>query len=160
MLLADFQVKRDTAANWASNNPTLLAGVLGYDSTNRAWKLGDGSTAWNSLPRFRIPELVTTTTSTTSWTINADITDVAIQTALAGDLTINAPTGTPYDGQSILLRIRDNGTAHALVFNAVFRFEFGFAAPATTVINKWLYLAVFYNLPDTKWDAVPMVRQV
>jgi len=41
--------RRDTAANWTSANPTLLAGELGYESDTGKWKVGDGSTAWTSL---------------------------------------------------------------------------------------------------------------
>lgn len=42
--------RRDTAANWASANPVLASGEWGYDSTNKIAKIGDGTTAWNSLP--------------------------------------------------------------------------------------------------------------
>lgn len=41
--------RRDTAANWTAANPTLLAGELGYESDTGKWKVGDGSTVWNSL---------------------------------------------------------------------------------------------------------------
>ncbi len=41
--------RRDSAANWTANNPTLLAGELGYESDTGKWKVGDGSTAWTSL---------------------------------------------------------------------------------------------------------------
>lgn len=41
--------RRDTAANWASANPTLSSGEIGYDITNKQFKVGDGSTAWSSL---------------------------------------------------------------------------------------------------------------
>lgn len=43
------QQRRDTAANWASANPTLLSGELGYESDTGKWKVGNGSTAWSSL---------------------------------------------------------------------------------------------------------------
>jgi hypothetical protein len=43
------QIRRDTAANWASANPTLAAGESGFDTTNQRFKIGDGSTAWSSL---------------------------------------------------------------------------------------------------------------
>jgi hypothetical protein len=41
--------RRDTAANWTAENPTLLAGELGLESDTGYWKVGDGSTAWTSL---------------------------------------------------------------------------------------------------------------
>ncbi len=46
------QLRRDTATNWASENPVLLEGELGIelDSNRNRIKIGDGSTAWNSLP--------------------------------------------------------------------------------------------------------------
>ena len=47
-----FKIRRDTAANWSSNNPTLAAGEMGLDQTNNFIKMGDGSTAWNSLAQF------------------------------------------------------------------------------------------------------------
>ena len=47
-----FKLRRDTAANWSSNNPTLGDGELGFDRTNVYLKIGDGTTAWNSLGQF------------------------------------------------------------------------------------------------------------
>jgi len=41
--------RTDTAANWTGENPTLLSGELGFESDTGKAKLGDGSTAWNSL---------------------------------------------------------------------------------------------------------------
>lgn len=42
-------IRSDSAANWREVNPTLLKGELGYDETNKKFKVGDGTTAWNSL---------------------------------------------------------------------------------------------------------------
>lgn len=46
------QVRRDTAANWTSRNPTLAQGEPGYDLTNAVLKFGDGITPWNTLAAF------------------------------------------------------------------------------------------------------------
>ena len=43
------QLRRDTAANFTSANPTLAAGELAYETDTRKIKAGDGSTAWTSL---------------------------------------------------------------------------------------------------------------
>ena len=43
------QLRRDTAADWTSNNPTLSAGEFGWESDTNRFKIGDGSSAWNSL---------------------------------------------------------------------------------------------------------------
>ena len=46
------QIRRDTASNWSSNNPTLAAGEQGWESDTNKMKVGDGTTAWNSLSYF------------------------------------------------------------------------------------------------------------
>lgn len=46
------QIRRDTASNWSSNNPTLSLGELGFVIDTSQLKIGDGSTLWNSLPYF------------------------------------------------------------------------------------------------------------
>jgi len=43
------QQRRDTAANWTSNNPTLAAGEIGFESDTNQFKIGDGTTAWTGL---------------------------------------------------------------------------------------------------------------
>lgn len=42
-------VRRDTAANWTSANPTLASGEHGFETDTGKFKIGNGSTAWNSL---------------------------------------------------------------------------------------------------------------
>jgi hypothetical protein len=43
------QLRNDTAANWASANPTLAIGEVGVERGTGQFKIGNGSTAWNSL---------------------------------------------------------------------------------------------------------------
>lgn len=45
----ELRLKRDTAANWTSNNPTLEAGRPGYETDTGRLKIGDEATAWTSL---------------------------------------------------------------------------------------------------------------
>jgi len=47
-----FQLRRDTSANWTSANPVLAQGEFGFETNTGAIKLGDGSTAWNSLAYY------------------------------------------------------------------------------------------------------------
>jgi hypothetical protein len=44
------QIRRDTAANWQSNNTTLLDGEWGYVKDTNIFKIGNGSTQFNFLP--------------------------------------------------------------------------------------------------------------
>lgn len=43
------QLRRGTAANWTSANPTLAAGEVGVETDTGYAKVGNGSTAWTSL---------------------------------------------------------------------------------------------------------------
>jgi len=42
-------MRRDSAADWTSENPILLEGEIGYETDTRRMKIGDGSTAWSNL---------------------------------------------------------------------------------------------------------------
>ena len=78
-------LRRDTAANWTSGNPVLASGELGYETNTGKFKIGNGSTAWNSL----------------SYTVNAAMSGVTLNDV--GDVTITSAA----DGDFL----RWNGTA-------------------------------------------------
>ena len=46
------QLRRDTAANWVSSNPTLRAGEIGIETDTLKFKVGTGSTPWNSITAY------------------------------------------------------------------------------------------------------------
>ena len=48
--------RKDTAANWTAANPILLSGELGYETDTKKFKIGNGSTNWNSLTYLPIPD--------------------------------------------------------------------------------------------------------
>lgn len=54
---AQIQMRRDTAANWTSTNPTLAAGEIGYETDTNGVKVGDGTTGWTSLGYVMMPYL-------------------------------------------------------------------------------------------------------
>ena len=43
------QMRRGTTSQWSTANPTLAGGEVGVDTTLTKFKVGNGSTAWNSL---------------------------------------------------------------------------------------------------------------
>jgi len=47
------QLRRDTAANWVSNNPILLSGELGIETDSLKFKIGNGS-RWNSTTSYAL----------------------------------------------------------------------------------------------------------
>lgn len=98
------------------------------------------------------------TASSATPTPNADTDGQFNLTALAANATFGAPTGTPTGGQKLMIRIKDNGTARTLAYNAIYR-AIGITLPTTTVINKTLYIACVYNAADTKWDAIATAQE-
>lgn len=44
------KIRNDLAANWSNNNPILAQGEFGLENNSFLLKVGDGVTAWNSLP--------------------------------------------------------------------------------------------------------------
>lgn len=78
----------------------------------------------------------------------------SFQTSNAGTLTIAAPSGTPYEGQALTLRIKTTAGAQSYSFNAIYRFSTTVAAPVTSSNNKWDYVGLRYNAVDSKWDVV------
>lgn len=51
-MAVQIQLRRGTAAQWTSANPTLASGEVGFETDTNKEKIGDGTTAWNSLPYF------------------------------------------------------------------------------------------------------------
>jgi hypothetical protein len=49
MAIRRILIRRDTAAAWTASNPILGSGELGGETDTGKLKLGNGSTAWNSL---------------------------------------------------------------------------------------------------------------
>ena len=100
--------------------------------------------------------LITRTTSaasSTTLTINADTTDQSVLTALASNLTISNPTGTPFDGQLILIAIKDNGTIRTITLGSNILDIFG-QVPATTTAGKWTYIGLRYNTSAAAWHVL------
>lgn len=67
-MLLQIEIRSDIAAEWTSNNPILLNGEIGLEtdttvntSTSKLYKgkIGNGTTAWNSLPYFSISHPIT-----------------------------------------------------------------------------------------------------
>lgn len=48
--MTKIQLRRDTAANWSTNNPTPSAGEPCFETDTGKLKIGDGITAYNGLP--------------------------------------------------------------------------------------------------------------
>lgn len=106
------------------------------------------------------PRIVTATSYTTDTGTSLDVStcDEFDITALAGNLKFNNPSGTPVNGQKLIIRVKDNGTARALTYDTQFRASSGLALPATTIVSKTLYMGFIFNSADTKWDLLAVLN--
>ena len=100
---------------------------------------------------------VTSVTSTATLTIDSSTTDQAVITAQSGNLTIASPTGSPVDGQKLIIRVKAVGTS-VITWNAIFR-QIGTTLPTPTTAGKTIYVACIYNSLDTKWDVVAVAEE-
>jgi hypothetical protein len=66
-VVTQIQIRRGTAAQWTSANPTLAAGEFGYESDTGKAKIGNGSSAWSSLS-YALTGAAGTVTSITAGT--------------------------------------------------------------------------------------------
>lgn len=103
------QIRRDTSANWTSVNPTLAQGEFGYETNTGKIKIGDGSTAWNSLAY--------------SFDFVSGVTDHGLLTGLGDDdhtqylntTRHSAISGNPHGTTAVQVGADPSGTAAAAV---------------------------------------------
>lgn len=137
-----------------TGDQTSIVGITGTTAQfNTALTDGDFATlaGTETLTNKRVSKRVQTITSTATLTPSWDTDDNIIITAQAAALTIANPTGTPTQGQTIMVRLKDNGTARAITYGSVYR-AFVVALPTTTTASKTLYLGLVANTTDTKVD--------
>jgi hypothetical protein len=99
-----------------------------------------------------------TVASSATPTPTGDTADHYTVTALAAAAELQAPSGTPTDGQGILIRIKDDGTPRALTYVAAYR-AIGVTLPTTTAASKTIYLGCVYNSADSKWDVIGVAEE-
>jgi hypothetical protein len=103
-VVTQIQVRRGTAAQWTSANPTLAAGEQGFETDTLKLKIGDGSTAWNSLA-YVATGATGTVTSITAGTGLSGGTITSTGT-VAIDATVATLTGTQtLENKTILLPV-------------------------------------------------------
>jgi len=138
-----------TGADSTVTGPTGYTGYTGYTGDTGAESVTLTNTV--TLTNKRITERLVTTTDDATSVIDIDTTDVYELTAVANATTFTL-TGTPTDGQKLIVRFKDAGTTKGLTwtgFTAV-----GITLPTTTVVSKWHLVGCIYNLGATTWDAV------
>lgn len=131
---------------------TIAPGTAGFI-------LSSDGTTWSSQPLTRMNSVASSATPA----INTDTTDQFNITALAvaitsmsaaGDTPAGNLTGTPRDGQHLMIRIKDNGTARAITWGPKFLSSGVATLLATTVISKTHLVGLIYDSAAAKWVCV------
>lgn len=115
-----------------------------------------GTTDTQTLTNKSITPRIVSVASTGTIQPNGSTTDQYEVTALAVNPTINGASGTVVDGQKMILRIKDNGTARSLTWtisSGNYR-AVGTILPSTTTVNKTMYIGCIYNSADSYWDVI------
>jgi hypothetical protein len=144
------------AAPATTTTGTGVVTALGNNANAAAGFTTGSGTA--TLTNKRIDPRVTSAASAASLTPDISAADVYAYTALAANLTINAPTGTPVDGDKLIFRLLDNGTSRTLTWNATYT-VIGVTLPTATTINKTTYVGCIYNANNTRWDVIAVTTQ-
>jgi hypothetical protein len=130
--------------------------ILIKDGTTSRWRIIGSSVGTVSVPVTR----VTSITSSATPTPNADTDDLLDITALAVAAAFATPGGTPVNGQKLMLRIKDTGTARALTYSSAY-VAGGAPLPSTTIISKTLLIGLLYNTANAlnKWMCVAVSQE-
>ena len=88
-VVTQIQVRRGTASQWTSTNPTLAAGEFGFETDTNKLKCGTGATAWTSLSYINNDGDITGVTAGTgiSGGGTSGTVTVSIDTSVTADLT-------------------------------------------------------------------------
>jgi hypothetical protein len=138
-------------ANLTANLISDVATIRGYDPINHA---NAAYAAANTAATAYITPRVVVITDGTTVTMNADTTDMATQSnsQTAGILTIASPTGTPSNGQKLILRLLSANT-QTFSWNSAFQGSTDLALPtASSGSNKYDYMGFIWNSTNSKWQ--------
>ena len=128
--------------------------TLGWTGTLADSRITSAST-WNAKADYAPRVQSVTSSATVTPTSTNDLVKI---TAQATGLTIANPTGTMSEGQAMIIRIKDNGTAQTIAFGTNYR-AIGVTLPTTTTISKTIYIGLVWNDTDTKFDVLGINTQ-
>jgi hypothetical protein len=89
-----------------------------------------------------------TSAATVTPTINT--VDQVIVSAQAEALEIANPSGTPENGQALLIHVKDDGTPRAITWGAIYQ-AMDESLPTTTIAGKLMVFGFQYSTLLTKW---------
>ena len=157
---------------WASRTPAQVRATLGlvvgtnvqaWDADLDTWATKTppsgtpvGTTDTQTLSAKRVTPRVATISSSATPTLNTDGADVGNCLALATNVTSMTTnlSGTPTDGDRLLLRFKDTGTAKTIIWGASFQSSGVAPLLATTVGGKTHHVGLIYDGAASKWTCL------
>lgn len=120
-VVTQVQVRRGTASEWTSANPTLASGEWGFETDTLKVKIGNGATAWTSLAYQGAGDVTLSGTQTLT---NKTLTDPKI------NLAFNADSGSGYtavlaDNGKVVTMNNGSGNTFSIPTNASVAFPIG-----------------------------------
>ena len=155
-----------TISNFSSAADARISAAVGvtvqaYDSDLTAFAAKTaptgavvGTTDTQTLTNKRVTPRVGSTTSSATPSINIDSYDQYNITALAAAVTGVTVTGTPTDGQKLLVRIKDNGSPRAITWGSSFVSSGTATLLSTTATSKTHLVGFIYDSTAAKWVCV------
>jgi hypothetical protein len=147
-----FPASGDNFSNLGADAAQALAGfyVLNY------YCIDDGVWYFSLVANTGFPNsLVRTVASGSTLDFYMSLANTYTVSALAANLTLNAPQAVFGTGQVLNLYINDNGTSRTLTWDGVFR-GLVYDLPAKTSTGAQMFLQFIYNANDTTWYLVAM----
>ena len=148
----DTTLSRLSAGVLAVEGAAVLTTATGLDTENADPAVINeqvvGISAVQSITNKRIKPRTSSSTSNASLTPDVSTANVYYRTTQTTGLTINAPTGTPIIGETIVIYV-DSAGAQTLTIDATYK-VFGAAFPASTTAGKTFMMSAQYNGTDWK----------
>jgi hypothetical protein len=138
-----------------TGNVTLDASDVGLGNVDNASNATERA-ALATLANKRITPRVGTVASSATPSIDVGLFDQFNITALAASITsmTSGLSGSPVDGQKLLIRIKDNGTARSIAWGSAFVSSGVASLPVVTVVLKTHLVGLLWDSATAKWVCV------
>ncbi len=142
------------ATAWADMIADLLEVSHNPDGTLNDDAIDDVAAGLNG-SQIRLKPRLSVTTSTATLTPNIDNFNYYRVTAQTAAITVANPTGTPVDGEGLLIEIKGTA-ARAITWGTAYiaDSQYGLSLPSTTVTTKTTFITFVWNKALAKWVAV------
>lgn len=138
---------------WADNIASTLAVSHTDTGALNATAITQVSTSLAN-SSLRLKPRISVATTTATLTANIGSFNVYELNAQATALTIANPSGTPNDGDVLIIRLKDNGTSQAVSFGTNWADISGVGLLTATVAGKWHVIGSMWNAGASKWHVI------